>query len=65
MEILGWELSLGAEDLEGTKLGVRLGSLDGSRLGAAEMLGCELSLGAEDSEGAKLGVWLGALDKLG
>ena len=56
MEILGWELSLGAEDSEGTKLGVELGSLDGSRLGAVEMLGCELSLGAEDSEGAKLGV---------
>ena len=56
MEILGWELSLGAEDSEGAKLGVKLGAVDGSELGAVEMLGWELSLGAEDSEGAKLGV---------
>ena len=43
LEILGWELLLGAEDSEGAKLGVWLGAVD--------KLGCELRLGAEDSEG--------------
>ena len=43
LDILGCELSLGAEDSEGVKLGVWLG--------AVEILGWELSLGAEDLEG--------------
>ena len=54
MEILGWELSLGADDSEGFEL--VLGDDE-------DKLGFELVLGADDSEGFEL--VLGAEDKLG
>ena len=57
----------GAEDSKGSKLGVKLGSVDGSRLGTVEMLGLVVNfhLVQKDSEGVKLGVKLGAVDKMG